>query len=409
MLNRRHTIAWPRPSLMPPAANIPSRDTLIEAAEAMVPSLRERAADAEAARRLPEASVCELVDAGIHRIYQPARFGGYEMDVALQLDLGAALGRGCASSAWVAMFYATHPHVVGMMEPGAQDDVWQREPDALVANAFFTPETNCREVEDGFVLDGTWTISSGVDHCAWNNLNVMIPRENGPPEHRFMLVPRADYRILDDWDANGMRATSSNSVALENVFVPAYRTLPTLECRGGPTPGSVASESYLYRLPLMTVFPAGAAVSAPGVAQGVLDATREMLGGRANVAGARVGELPTVHLRLSEAAAEIDSAMALMRRDLEEIDRLGSAGALPDMEARARYRRDWGYAVTLSARAIDRLYPLGGAKGLGASNPVQRAWRDIHAQAAHAALSWDIQGQHFGRAMLGLPLSDPRI
>jgi 3-hydroxy-9,10-secoandrosta-1,3,5(10)-triene-9,17-dione monooxygenase len=394
---------------MSAAPNIPSREALIEAAEAMIPALRERGADADAARRIPDASVRELVDAGLHRIYQPARYGGYEMDVPLQLDLGALLGRGCASTAWVAMFYATHPHVVGMMEPQAQDDVWKREPDAIVANAFFTPETCCEAVEDGFLLDGTWTISSGVDHCAWNNLNVMIPRADGPPEHRFMLVPRADYRILDDWDANGMRATGSNSVVLDKVFVPEYRTLRTLDCRGGPTPGSAASESYLYQLPLMTVFPAGAAVSAPGVALGVLEATTEMLGGRANVAGARVADLPTVHLRLSEAAAEIDSAMALLRRDLEELDRLGAAGKLPDMETRARCRRDWGYAVELSARAIDRLYPLGGAKGLGAASPVQRAWRDIHAQAAHAALNWDIQGQHFGRAVLGLPLSDPRI
>jgi len=389
--------------------NIPPRQALIEAAEAMIPALSDRGPDADAARRVPEASVRELVDAGIHRIYQPARYGGYEMDVALQLDLGATLGRGCASTAWVAMFYATHPHVVGMMEPQAQDDVWKREPDALVANAFFTPVTRCRPVKDGFVLDGVWGISSGVDHCSWNNLNVMIPREDGPPEHRFMLVPRADYRILDDWDANGMRATGSNSVELEDVFVPEYRTLKTLDCRGGPTPGSAASESYLYQLPLMTVFPAGASVSAPGVARGVLDATIDMLGGRANVAGAKVADLPTVHLRLSESAAEIDSAMALLRRDLEELDRLGQAGALPDIETRARCRRDFGYAVELSARAIDRLYPLGGAKGLGATSPVQRAWRDIHAQASHAALTWDIQGQHFGRAALGLPLSDPRI
>jgi len=394
---------------MPATPNTPSREALIEAAEAMIPALRERGPDADTARRIPEASVRALVDAGIHRVYQPARYGGYEMDVALQLDLGAALGRGCASTAWVAMFYATHPHVVGMMEPQAQDDVWKDAPDALVANAFFTPETRCEDVADGFLLDGTWTISSGVDHCAWNNLNVMVPRDGGPPEHRFMLVPRADYRILDDWDANGMRATGSNSVVLEKVFVPEHRTLKTLACRGGPTPGSAASESYLYRLPLMTVFPAGAAVSAPGVALGVLEAMAETLGGRANVAGARVADLPTVHLRLSEAAAEIDSAMALLRRDLQELDRLGAAGELPDMETRARCRRDWGYAVALSARAIDRLYPLGGAKGLAAASPVQRAWRDIHAQAAHAALSWDIQGQHHGRALLGLPLSDPRI
>ena len=394
---------------MPMSMNTPPRETLIDAATAMIPALRERAAEAEAARRVPEASVRDLVDAGIHRIYQPARYGGYEMDLALQLDIGAALGSGCASTGWVAMFYATHPHVVGMMEPLAQDDVWKDDPDALVANAFFSPETQCRAVTDGYILNGTWTISSGVDHCAWNNLNVMVPRDEGPPEHRFMLVPRADYRILDDWDANGMRATGSNSVELTDVFVPEHRTLKTLDCRGGPTPGSQASESYLYRMPLMTVFPAGAAVSAPGVAWGVLEATFEMLGGRTNVAGARVGDLPTVHLRLSEAAAEIDSALALIRGDLEEMDRYGVAGDVPSLEARARYRRDWGYAVLLSTRAVDRLYPLGGAKALAASNPVQRAWRDIHAQAAHAALSWDIQGQHFGRAMLGLPLSDPRI
>jgi len=389
--------------------NTPPRDTLIDATKAMVPALRDRAAEAETTGRIPETSVRELVDAGIHRIFQPARHGGYELDLALQLDIGAALGSGCASTGWVAMFYATHPHVVGMMDPQAQDDVWNDEPDALVANAFFSPETRCRAVDDGFVLDGPWLISSGVDHCSWNNLNVMVPGEDGPPEHRFMLVPRNDYRILDDWDANGMRATGSKSVVLDDVFVPEYRTLKTMDCRGGPTPGSSANESYLYRMPLMTVFPAGAAVSAPGVARGVLKATREMLGGRSNVAGARIGELPTVHLRLSEAAAEIDSAMALLRGDLEEIDRLGAAGQVPDLEARARYRRDWGYAVLLSVRAIDRLTPLGGAKALGASNPVQRAWRDIHAQAAHAALSWDIQGQHHGRAMLGLPLADPRI
>ena len=73
----------------------------------------------------------------------------------------------------------------------------------------------------------------------------MISREDGPPEHRFMLVPREDYRILDDWDANGMRATGSNSVELENVFVPEYRTLKTLDCRGGPTPGSAATGDSL--------------------------------------------------------------------------------------------------------------------------------------------------------------------
>ena len=385
------------------------RHDLIAAAHDLVPMLREQAAEADELRRLPDRTVEALVAAGFHRIYQPARYGGCEMDYALQIELGYALGRGSASAAWVALFYATHPFVVGMMEPEAQDDVWKRTPDALIANAFFTPATTCRPVEGGFVLDGTWIISSGVTHADWNNLNVLIPREGAPPEHRFMLVPRADYRILDDWRAAGLAGTGSHSVVLDQVFVPEHRTLKTLDCRGGPTPGSRDSESPLYRLPLMAVFPAGAAAPAPGIAQGALDHLTETLGARANVAGARVAELPTVQVHLAEAAAGIDAALALLRTDCAEIDRMACAGILPDAVQRARYRRDWGYAVRLSARAVDELYPLLGAKGLDADHPAQRAWRDVHALAAHAALSWDIQAQHFGRAALGLPPTDPRI
>jgi len=114
-------------------------------------------------------------------------------------------------------------------------------------------------------------------------------------------------------------------------------------------------------------------------------------------------------VHLADAAAGVDAALALMRFDCAEIDRMARAGALPDAEQRARYRRDWGYAVRLAAQAVDALYPLLGAKGLDADHPVQRAWRDVHALAAHAALGWDIQAQHYGRAVLGLPPTDPRI
>ena len=385
------------------------RNDLIAAAHDLVPLLREQAAEADALRRLPDRTVEALVGAGFHRIYQPARYGGGEMDYALQIELGYALGRGSASAAWIALFYATHPFVVGMMEPKAQDEVWQRTPDALIANAFFTPTTTCRPAEGGFVLDGTWIISSGVSHADWNNLNVLVPREGGPPEHRFMLVPRADYRILDDWRSAGLAGTGSHSVVLDRVFVPEHRTLKTLDCRGGPTAGSRESESPLYRLPLMAVFPAGAVAPAPGIARGALDHLAETLGRRNNVAGAPVADLPTVQVRLAEAGAAIDSALALLRADCAEIDRMARVGELPDMLQRTRYRRDWGYAVSLSAQAVDALYPLLGAKGLDADNPVQRAWRDLHALASHAALSWDIQAQHFGRALLGLPPTDARI
>ena len=58
---------------------LPTRERFIEAARAMAPALAERAAETENLRRLPEANVEAIVDAGLHRIYQPARYGGAEM------------------------------------------------------------------------------------------------------------------------------------------------------------------------------------------------------------------------------------------------------------------------------------------------------------------------------------------
>ena len=385
------------------------RARVMQSVQAIIPLLRSHAAETEDNRRLSDAVAEVLVGTGLHRAYQPARFGGHELDFAFQVELGAALGHGCASAAWCGVFFAQHPLVVGMMLPEAQDDVWRNTPDTLIANAFFTPGSQCTVVDDGYVLNGTWIISSGVDHCGWNNLNVMVTQVDGPPEHRFMLVPKSDYRILDDWRATGLAGTGSNSIVLSNVFVPAYRTLRTLDCRGGPTPGSAANDSYLYRLPLMATFPVGPATIAPGISGGILEAIYDGMKTRQSAAGMRIADLPTAHLRLSEAGAIIDAARALMQQDCTEIDTMGAAGEIPSLTRRAAYRRDWAYAVEMCRRAAEMLLPLQGAKGLAAGNLAQRLWRDIHAVSAHAALTWDIQGQHQARARLQLDLLDPRI
>ena len=36
------------------------------------------------------------------------------------------------------------------------------------------------------------------------------------------------------------------------------------------------------------------------------------------------------------------------------------------------------------------------------SNPVQRAWRDVHAISSHVVMAWDVPAENFGRTELGL-------
>ena len=71
--------------------NTPPRDVLIERAHDLVPALRERSAVADEIRRLPDENHRELADAELYKIYLPARYGGFEFDIMMQVDLAAEL------------------------------------------------------------------------------------------------------------------------------------------------------------------------------------------------------------------------------------------------------------------------------------------------------------------------------
>ena len=93
---------------------IPTADELVARAAAMVPALRQRAAAIEAQRCVDKKSVEAFLNAGFFRVLQPKRYGGFEHPFGTHMRIAAELGRGCASSAWVASVIAVHSWIVGM-------------------------------------------------------------------------------------------------------------------------------------------------------------------------------------------------------------------------------------------------------------------------------------------------------
>ena len=123
----------------------------------------------------------------------------------------------------------------------------------------------------------------------------------------------------------------------------------------------------------------------------------------------KLREQQSVQLRVAEAAAEINAAYALLRQDRARINALARAGQMPEIAERVNYRLNLGYATKLAISAVERLYSLGGAQGLGTADPLQRAWRDAHAVGQHIGLVWDVQALNAGAVRLGLDCPDPRI
>ena len=132
----------------------PSRAEILERARAMVPLLREQALQAEQDRIIPLATHRAFEAAGFYRLFQPVRYGGYEMPIRMLVEVAGELGRGCGSSAWIFTNLATQTWIIGMHQPAAQDEVWREHPAALAASSFPTQGGSGRYVDGGIVLNG---------------------------------------------------------------------------------------------------------------------------------------------------------------------------------------------------------------------------------------------------------------
>jgi alkylation response protein AidB-like acyl-CoA dehydrogenase len=414
-------------SLDPPHAAAGKADTeaqLLTYARELAPVVQARAASAEKLRRIPAETDRDFREAGFFRVLQPAAFGGLELSYGFHTQLAEEIARGCPSSAWVLGVIACHSWIFGMFPPDAQREFWSADPSATLATSFFPDGATAKREGDGFRLQGRWKFSSGVDHCQAIILMAFIRPESAPanasapppaPIPYFLFVPRRDYQIEDTWHSAGLIATGSNDVILNNVWVPAYRSLEVMQSVTGKSPGGLFHESYLYRLPLFAVFGYTLVGTALGGAQAALDFIAENLTGRSssavqsNAPANRQREQESVQVRVAEAAAEINSARALLRLDQARINEQGRRGSFPNDAERVTYRLNLGYATKLCVSAVERLYPLSGAQNLGADNPLQRAWRDVHAVSLHVGLRWDLNAVNFGAVKLGLKCPDPRV
>src|SRR5712692_605122 len=144
-------------------ASRPIRADMMDRARALVPALRAKALQTERDRVIPPETHRAFQEAGFYKVFQPVRYGGYEMSISMLVEIGGELGRGCGSSAWIFTNLATQNWIIGMHQPQAQDDVWDSNPDALCASAFPTQGGSGRYVDGGIVLNGIWSFASGID------------------------------------------------------------------------------------------------------------------------------------------------------------------------------------------------------------------------------------------------------
>jgi len=388
-----------------------SYDEAMRRARALVPVLRERAGRAETARTMESETIDDLHRTGLLRFHQPRRWGGMELEFVSLFDIPAEIGRGCASTGWNVANLGVHHWMLALYDERAQDEVWGKNPDALIASGIAYPQGRGRRVDGGFVISGLWNFSSGVDAGDWNMLAVTVRDGDRVVDHRMCLVPRSDYEIVDDWHVLGMRSTGSKSVRATDIFVPEHRALCMYLARGGSAfPGARVNPNPLYRVPLSALGSHCLSAAGVGNAQAALELTIEAIKERStSYTALRMRDFQAVQLRVAGAGAKVDAARLIIRADCREAQQIAEDNRAPTVEEKLRFKRNVAYAMELCTEAVDALHALAGANGLYDPYPIQRLFRDQHALAAHIGFSWDAQGAPWGLVALGGEFSSPTL
>lgn len=392
------------------AVKTPTVADLVARAAAMVPTLRERAPEAERECRIPAQTIRDFQDAGFFRILQPARYGGYEMDPQAFYAVQMKVAEGCMSSAWVLGVVAVHNWQLALFDPRAQEDVWGDDPATLISSSYM-PKGKVVPVDGGYRVSGHWSFSSGIDHCEWAFLGgQMTDPETGRPDFVTFLIPRKDFTVLPIWDTVGLGATGSHDVVVEDAFVPAYRMHRSKDGFAVTSPGLKTNDAPLFRLPFGQVFVRAVSSSSIGALQGALDLFREAGARRVshNDASSAAQDPATLEL-IAETASAIDEMKATLNRNFDHLMDVARAGGQADVETRLTYRYQSAEVSGRCAALVSRIFHASGAEGIFRNRPLSRIFCDIHAGRTHVANNPAKVGRNFGGVLLGAPNMDSFI
>jgi 3-hydroxy-9,10-secoandrosta-1,3,5(10)-triene-9,17-dione monooxygenase len=387
---------------------IPTPQEVVQKTRALQPALRERARQAQIDRKISDETVREMQNAGLFRVLQPKRWGGYEMDPQVFFDVQFALAEACMSTAWIYGVIAVHNWQIALFDLKAQEDVWKDDTNVRIASSYM-PVGKVEHVDGGFKFSGRWSFSSGCDHCDWVFLGGVVPptADNPNPDYRTFLVPRKDFEIVDTWFTFGLQGTGSKDIVVKDAFVPEYRTLSSIASFKGENPGPDSHTIPLYKIPFGQIFPRAVSAGAIGALQGALHAYRDVASKRiGSNSGSKTAEDPHAQMAAANAQATVDKLYLKLTANFDHLMADARRGEPTDLNTRIQYRFESAAVPEECLNAALELQKMCGGRAIFIDSPLQRFVLDILAGRAHVANNPYTFGKNYGGVQLGLNSTD---
>jgi alkylation response protein AidB-like acyl-CoA dehydrogenase len=351
---------------------------LQQRARSLAQDFATRAAGHDREASDPVENYAALRDAGFYALNVPAEFGGGGVGLLGWSLAAEELGRGCGSTA---LSFNMHLSVVGpvMESPLVPLAVRERLAKMVVQDARLiggnfsepttsglvgtpVPLTRARRVPGGYRITGRKMFASMIAAADYVMVMAYPDDATTPTAGMLLLVPpdAPGRRVEHVWDTLGMRATRSDSMVLEDCFVPddamLFRSDDIVPFRRDGANWFWGSYTPVYL----------------GVGVAAYHAIMDVVKGRTPPGFSQpLAYHPDVRRHVGEMSADLDAARLLTLHSAWLSDTEGPTPATLSALYRAKYFV--GEAVTRVTRTA---MTLGGAHALFKTSPLERYFRD---------------------------------
>ncbi|TMQ07148.1 MAG: hydroxylase [Deltaproteobacteria bacterium] len=309
----------------------------------------------EAERRLPREVVDAFVAAGIFKLMVPRAYGGADASVREAIEVIEAISRVDGSAGWCANISILSGTMAHFLDEATAREVYG--PADAITCGVFAPTGTAVPEGDGYRVSGRWSFASGCEYSGWRMAGVIVP---GSPRPLHCLLRADQTRIVDTWDACGLRGTGSHDFVADDALVPRARTFSLVITPDRAGFGPLA---------------AGIAAVSLGVARAAIDSfvatakVKPLAGGNKPIASREL-----VQVEVASAEARLGAARAYL------LEQAGNGVAIGE---RARLRLAATHAVEAAIEVCSAMFRAAGGGAVYTRNPLQRYLRDAQVVAQH--------------------------
>jgi alkylation response protein AidB-like acyl-CoA dehydrogenase len=337
-------------------------------------------------RRLSAPVLKKLKEAGFLRLFQPASLGGLETDPVTVAKLVEEVARHNTAAGWSMMVANVATWWCSRLLAKGIEEIYQEAPDIFIAGAFHPP-MRAVQVEGGFRINGRSPLTSNVHEAMWIFVTAMVmegdkPKMyNGIPVVIGVIMRPAECRIIDTWHTLGMKATDSNDIAAEDVFVPEHRHFilaPEFE----PNQYFTAP---LYRFPAIgagvasLIVPVALAVAGNAIEELKTLASKKTSFGSVTT----LRERGAVQSKLGKAEALVQSSRAYLHQTLSACWEKTMAGDKLSLGEKSGLLLASVHANQSCLRAADLMYTAAGTTGIYYANKLAHYFLDAQVIRQH--------------------------